>query len=53
MPQSLSNILVHLTFSTKERRPDIHPGVEADLHGYLSGMWSTTSSTSGTEGVRE
>ena len=37
MPQSLSNILVHLTFSTKERRPDIHRDVEADLHGYLSG----------------
>jgi len=38
MPQSLSNILVRLTFSTKDRRPDIHPDVEADLHGYLASI---------------
>ncbi len=38
MPQSLANILVHLTFSTKDRRPDIHPDVEGDLHGYLAAI---------------
>ena len=38
MPQSLSNVLVHLTFSTKERRPLIHPDVEDELHHYLGGV---------------
>ena len=38
MPQSLSNILVHLTFSTKDRRPDIHEEVEEELHRYLGGL---------------
>ena len=38
MPQSLSNVLVHLTFSTKDRRPDIDGAVEAELHRYLGSV---------------
>jgi len=38
MPQSLANILVHLVFSTKDRRPFIHPAVEGELHAYLVKM---------------
>jgi REP element-mobilizing transposase RayT len=36
MPQSLSNILVHLVFSTKNRRPFIGPEVEDELWRYLA-----------------
>jgi REP element-mobilizing transposase RayT len=38
MPQSLSKILVHLVFSTKNREPWIHPSVEAELHAYMVGV---------------
>jgi REP element-mobilizing transposase RayT len=38
MPQSLANILVHLIFSTKERRPLIEESVRAGLHGYMAGI---------------
>ena len=38
MAQSLSNILVHLTFSTKGRRPDIDARVEPELHRYLGSL---------------
>ena len=38
MPQSLSLILVHLIFSTKDREPFIHSDVEGDLHGFLGGI---------------
>ena len=38
MAQSLANILVHLTFSTKGRRACIRPDVERDLHQYLSSI---------------
>ena len=36
MAQSLSKILIHLAFSTKERRPLIDADVERDLHRYLN-----------------
>jgi REP element-mobilizing transposase RayT len=36
MPQSLANVLVHLVFSTKERRPDVDGAIEAELHRYLA-----------------
>ncbi|MEI6562242.1 MAG: IS200/IS605 family transposase [Verrucomicrobiota bacterium] len=36
MPQSLSLLLVHLVFSTKDRLPLIGPSVRAELHGYLA-----------------
>jgi putative transposase len=32
--QSLSSVLIHLIFSTKNRHPFIHAGVEAELHAY-------------------
>jgi putative transposase len=38
MPQSLANILIHVIWSTKERRPLISEGVREGLHGYLAGI---------------
>ena len=37
MPQSLSKILLHLVFSTKNRRPWIDEAIRDDLHAYLAG----------------
>lgn len=36
MPQSLSSILIHLVFSTKNREPFITDEVEPELHKYLA-----------------
>jgi len=36
MPQSLSSILIHLVFSTKNREPFITPGIETELHPYIA-----------------
>jgi putative transposase len=38
MPQSLSCILVHLIFSTKNRDPVLNPEIRAELHPYLAGV---------------
>ena len=38
MPQSLANILIHVIWSTKERRPLISDTVRPGLHGYLAGI---------------
>ena len=38
MPQSLSCILLHLVFSTKDREPVIRPDVLGDLHAFLGGI---------------
>lgn len=39
MPQSLSNVLVHIVFSTKERRPFLQDAVLRDeMHHYLGGI---------------
>lgn len=38
MAQSLVKILVHIVFSTKDRRPVIKPDVEAELYRYLHGL---------------
>lgn len=35
MPQSLSNVNLHLVFSTKHRQNLIFPEIESDLYGYL------------------
>ena len=35
MPQSLSRVLVHLVFSTKNREPTIGAEIRPRLHGYL------------------
>jgi putative transposase len=36
MPQSLSAILIHLVFSTKNREPFITPAIETELHPYMA-----------------
>lgn len=36
MPQSLSLVIVHLIFSTKEREPWINPDIRPRLHAYLA-----------------
>ncbi len=38
MAQSLSNVLVHLVFSTKHRRGWIDVGIEEELFRYVSGI---------------
>src|SRR5262247_2076036 len=39
MPQSLAKILLHTTFSTKERRPFLRDGsLRQELHRYLGGI---------------
>ena len=37
MPQSLSQILVHIVFSTKNREAWLTPSIRSDLHAYLAG----------------
>ncbi|MEX0648594.1 MAG: hypothetical protein WEA56_16005 [Balneolaceae bacterium] len=37
MGQSLSQLYVHLTFSTKGRKPYIVPEIKDDLHAYMAG----------------
>ncbi|MCW8133195.1 MAG: IS200/IS605 family transposase [Planctomycetota bacterium] len=38
MPQSLSCLLIHLVFSTKNRRKSIDAGIELELHRYMAGI---------------
>ena len=38
MGQTLSEIFVHIIFSTKERRPFISANVKGDLHRYIGGI---------------
>ena len=38
MSQSLSNILVHLVFSTKHRRPLLRDAERGELHAYIMGI---------------
>jgi len=38
MPQSLSRILIHLVFSTKNREPRLTPALQTELHPYLAGI---------------
>src|SRR6266404_6277095 len=37
MPQSLSRILIHLVFSTKNRLRILTPAIQSELHPYLAG----------------
>jgi REP-associated tyrosine transposase len=41
MAQSLSNILLHVVFSTKQRRPWIDPEIETELFKYLATIGNT------------
>src|SRR5437763_1100675 len=38
MPQSLSNVLVHVVFSTKHRSPSLSSKLRAELFPYLTGV---------------
>lgn len=46
MPQSLANVLVHVVFSTKDRRPLIEDSVRDQLHRYLAGALKNLKSPS-------
>jgi REP element-mobilizing transposase RayT len=41
MPQSLANVLIHLVFSTKDRRPVLGDVVRPGLHAFLAGVART------------
>jgi putative transposase len=38
LPQSLSRVLVHLIFSTKNREPVLVPEIRTELQAYLAGV---------------
>ena len=38
MPQSLSKVLIHIIFSTKDREPFLDSGVRPRMHAYLATM---------------
>ena len=38
MGQTLTRLLVHVVFSTKERRNLLAPAIESDLHAYMGGI---------------
>ncbi len=38
MSQSLANIVVHLVFSTKARRPLLRDEERGELHAYITGV---------------
>ena len=40
MPQSLSKLLVHLVFSTKDRVPCLAPEIRAELYPYMATVFS-------------
>ncbi len=46
MPQSLSSILIHLIFSTKNREPFITPVIETELHPYMATIFRELKSPS-------
>jgi|SRR5882672_10656140 len=46
MSQSLSSILIHLVFSTKNREPFITPAIETELHPYMAKVFRELKSPS-------
>lgn len=46
MPQSLSSVLVHLIFSTKNREPVITREIEKELHPYIASIFKELKSPS-------
>ena len=50
MPQSLSAILIHLVFSTKDREPFITTQIESELHPYMATVFREHNSPSLTIG---
>src|ERR1051326_1649281 len=46
MPQSLSSVLIHLVFSTKNRETFITPAIETELHPYMATIFRERKSPS-------
>jgi len=46
MSQSLSSILIHLAFSTKNREPFLTPAIDAELHPYMAKIFRELKSPS-------
>jgi putative transposase len=46
MAQSLSSILIHLIFSTKNREPFITPEIESELHPCMAKIFREVKSPS-------
>ena len=44
MPQSLSSILIHLIFSTKNREPFLTPEIESELYPYMASIFNEMKS---------
>ena len=44
MPQSLSSILIHLIFSTKNREPFLTPEIDAELYAYMAAIFKAMKS---------
>ena len=44
MPQSLSSILIHLIFSTKNREPLLTPEIDAELYPYMASTFKALKS---------
>jgi REP element-mobilizing transposase RayT len=45
VPQSLSYVLVHLVFSTKDRRPFLNDIIRTEMHAYLAAVLNGSEST--------
>jgi REP-associated tyrosine transposase len=46
MPQSLSSVLIHLIFSTKNREPFLNTSIESELHPYMASIFRGLKSPS-------
>ena len=44
MPQSLSSILIHLIFSTKNREPVLTPEIDVELYPYMASIFKAMES---------
>jgi putative transposase len=44
MPQSLSSILIHLIFSTKNREPFLTPEIDTELYPYMASVFKAMKS---------
>ena len=44
MPQSLSSILIHLIFSTKDRKPFLTPEIDTELYPYMASIFKALKS---------
>jgi len=44
MPQSLSSILIHLVYSTKNREPFLTPEIETELYPYMASIFKALKS---------